>query len=360
MLSWDESVFKNEDVFDPDYVPEVLLHREQQLNQLAANVMPALKGNSPINTLCLGPPATGKTSTILYILSQVGDKIESVYVRCPAYGTTYKILARIFEVVCKHQAPQTGISHVKLYEKIMEKLDKPLIVVLDDINFVSIDVVNELLYLLLKSPEEYGVKLGIIAAATDIKFSLALNPEVGAIFHYTTVYYPLYGYDEIRDILRWRVEHGFVKGAFSEEAFERVVELTVESADLRFGIYLLRAAGHNAERRGSRKVELQDVEAVYTGGAKVFLAKSISALNSDEREMLRLIYLLEGEVAAGDLYRFFQKEVGISYQRFYEILNKLERLRLIDFVFDKKGRGRTRYIYKRYDPDVVLEALREF
>ena len=41
---------------------------------------------------------------------------------------------------------------------------------------------------------------------------------------------------------------------------------------------------------------MQDVEAVYTGEERrFFLVKSISVLSSDEREMLRLIYLLEGE-----------------------------------------------------------------
>ncbi|AIY90066.1 ORC1-type DNA replication protein [Geoglobus acetivorans] len=359
MLRWDETIFRSEDVFDPDFIPDVLLHREGQLSQLTASVMPALRGGSPVHTLCLGPPATGKTSSVRYVLSQA-EGVRAAYVRCPAFATAYRIMAKVFEDVCGHQAPQTGIPYIKLFQKTMERLDRPLVVVLDDVNFISIDVVNELLYLLLKAPEEYGVKLGVVAIATDIKFPLALSPEVGAIFHYTTVHFPLYGREEMRDILRWRVEHGFADGAFSDEAFERVVELASDSGDLRFGIYLLRAAGLNAERRGSRRVEVQDVDAVYAGGAKIFLAKSLSALNSDEREVLKIVYLLDEEVAAGDLYRFFQKEVGMSYQRFYEILNKLERLRLVDFIFDRKGRGKTRYVYKRYDSDVVLGALREF
>ncbi len=36
----------------------------------------------------------------------------------------------------------------------------------------------------------------------------------------------------------------------------------------------------------------------------------------------------------------------MSYTRFYEIINKLERLRLIDVAMGRKGRGRTRYIIK--------------
>ncbi len=68
-LRWDETLFKNENVFDPDYLPEVLLHRELQLTALAANLRPALRGSTPIHTLLFGSPATGKTSAIRTILA---------------------------------------------------------------------------------------------------------------------------------------------------------------------------------------------------------------------------------------------------------------------------------------------------
>ncbi len=47
----------------------------------------------------------------------------------------------------------------------------------------------------------------------------------------------------------------------------------------------------------------------------------------------------------------------MSYTRFYEITNKLERLRLIDVAMGRKGKGRTRYIIKKYDPAVVMNAM---
>jgi len=43
-LLWrDQTLFKNIDVFDLDYLPEEYLHREKQLSQLASNLKPALK-----------------------------------------------------------------------------------------------------------------------------------------------------------------------------------------------------------------------------------------------------------------------------------------------------------------------------
>jgi len=35
-------------------------------------------------------------------------------------------------------------------------------------------------------------------------------------------------------------------------------------------------------------------------------------------------------------------------------------LRLIDIAFGAKGKGKTRYVYRKYDPELVEKALKEF
>jgi len=210
------------------------------------------------------------------------------------------------------------------------------------------------MYTLLKAHEEYSVKNGIVAATPE---RVMLDARTEAVFHSDEIYFPLYDENEIGSILRQRVKLGFYRDEMTDEAFKRVVELTAKACDLRSGIYLLRMAGIEAERRASRKVEVEDVERVYKGGAKVFLAKSISALNSDERETLKIIYSIKGDVNSEEIFKILKAEVNMSYTRFYEIINKFERLRLIDVVMGRKGRGMTGYIIKKYDPAIVMAAL---
>ncbi len=355
----DETLFRDESVFDPEYIPETLIHRERQMMALAMNLRPALRNSSPIHTILFGPPATGKTSTLRTILREIDDHAIITYVRCPLARTSYRVFSRIFERVYGYPPPHTGISIARMYELICEGLlerNKPLIVALDDFNFLERDAGNEILYALLKAHEEYSIRIGIILVTTE---RIELDEKTGAVFHPDEIYFPLYDEDEIRDILLQRIRLGFYDGVIADEAFERIVELTARTSDLRFGIYLLRMSGIEAERRASRRIELRDVEMVYEGGARVFLAKSISALNSDEREALKIIYSIEGDVNSGDIYRILKAEVNMGYTRFYEIINKLERLRLIDVVMGKKGRGRTRYIIRRYDRELMLKALME-
>ena len=118
-------------------------------------------------------------------------------------------------------------------------------------------------------------------------------------------------------------------------------------------------AGLEAEKRASRKIEVKDVEAVCEDGKKVFPRKSLLALNSIERALLKIIYSSD-ELTSGQLFKVFREFVHISYARFYESLMKLENLKLIDMKYDSGKRGRTRLIIKRYEPKLILDALKEF
>ncbi|MEM1672081.1 MAG: ORC1-type DNA replication protein [Archaeoglobaceae archaeon] len=350
-------IFKDRAVFDPDYVPEQLLFRDLQLRQLKYCIEPALSNNSPLNALCLGPPSTGKTSTIKHVLRSAGELgLRYSYIRSPRFKEPYRIFAKIFWDVFAQQPPSTGISKALLMEKIWKRLDSPLIVVLDDLNFLSQNHVNEILYEILKAPDEFGVKVGIIAAATDIRFPVKLDPFTGSIFHYTEILYPIYDYSEIREILRLRAKLGFYENCIEDDAFERVVELAHRSGDVRYGIFLLKTAGMIAESRRSDKITLEDVERANEGESIPFLVKILSALNSEERAVLRIVYS-HNEISTGELYELICREVRMSYRKFYNVLEKLERLKLVDVVFGEKGRGKTRYVYPRFDTTVLNKAL---
>ncbi|MEM2726989.1 MAG: ORC1-type DNA replication protein [Archaeoglobaceae archaeon] len=350
-------IFRDRSVFDPDYVPEQLLFRDLQLRQLKYCIDPVLSGYSPINALCLGPSSTGKTSTIKYTIRSAEEfGLNYSYIRCPRFKEPYKIFAKIFWDVTSQQPPSTGISKALLTEKLWKRLDSPLLIVLDDLNFLNQNHVNEILYEILKAPDEFGVKVGIIAVATEIRFPMKLDPFVGSIFHYSEILYPLYDYSEIREILRLRAEQGFYENCIEQEAFEKVVELAHRSGDVRYGIFLLKTAGILADSRKSDRITLEDVERANEGESIPFLAKIISALNSDERAVLSIVYSHD-EISTGELYELICKEVRMSYRKFYNVLEKLERLKLIEVVFGKKGRGKTRFVYPRFDRTKLKKAL---
>ena len=46
----------------------------------------------------------------------------------------------------------------------------------------------------------------------------------------------------------------------------------------------------------------------------------------------------------------------LGYTRFYEMVTKLDSMRLVNLHY-REGRGRTRLITLRYDPDRVIEEI---
>ena len=51
MLFWDESVFRNEHVFEIGYVPESVLHHESQMDGLKYALNPAVRGSRLLNVI---------------------------------------------------------------------------------------------------------------------------------------------------------------------------------------------------------------------------------------------------------------------------------------------------------------------
>ncbi|MEM4291935.1 MAG: cell division control protein Ccd6 [Archaeoglobaceae archaeon] len=344
-------IFRDASVFDPDFIPEFVKFRDRQIEELKNCVQPILHGLSPLNALCTSPPATGKTLTVKLVTSEV----KSAFVRCLKYRDPFLIYSKIFRDFLGVEPPSGGKSRATIINKVWERLDSSAVIVLDDLNFLKPRYASEILYEILKAPEEWGVKVGVIAVSTDRSYVLQLDPFASAIFHYLEIRYPPYSREEIREILAWRVEHGFESGAISDEAFEKVVEITSRSSDLRYGIHLLRAAAILASRDG--KIKVEHVERAHAGDSTAYLEKLLSALNSDERAVLRIIYSFN-EISTGELFEILHGEVRMSYRRFYDILEKLERLRLIDVLFGEKGRGKTRYVYPRFERELVEKVLK--
>ncbi|AEH36212.1 ORC1-type DNA replication protein [Halopiger xanaduensis] len=367
MLSWDESVFRDEHVFEIDYVPETFKHREAQTESLTYALRPAVRGSRPLNVMVRGPPGTGKTTAIQKLFDEVGAQtsdVRTIRVNCQVNATRYSVFSRLFEGTFDYEPPSSGISFKKLFGQIAEKLveeDKVLVVALDDVNYLFYEnEASDTLYSLLRAHEEYpGAKIGVVVVSSDPALDVIdeLDSRVQSVFRPEDVYFPVYDQPEIVDILEERVKRGFHDGVIGRDTLEYVAELTADSGDLRVGIDLLRRAGLNAEMRASRTVERQDVEEAYEKSKYINLARSLSGLTDTERALLEVIAHRDGE-QAGDIYEAFHERTDLGYTRYSEIVNKLDQLGLIDAEYtDVDGRGRSRSLSLSYEKEAVLNRL---
>jgi cell division control protein 6 len=366
MLGWDESVFRDEHVFEIDYVPETFEHRETQLQNLKYALRPAVRGSRPLNTMVRGPPGTGKTTAVQKLFGELQGQggVRPVHVNCQVDSTRYAVFSRVFEHVFDYEPPSSGISFKKLFGQITDKLvedDEVLVVALDDVNYLFYEnEASDALYSLLRAHEAHsGARVGVVIVSSDLDLDIMeeLDGRVQSVFRPEEVYFPVYDEAEIVDILRNRAERGFHEGVIGAPELDRVAELTAETGDLRVGIDLLRRAGLNAEMRASRTVTVEDVEAAYDKSKYVHLSRSLRGLSDRERDLVRVIAEHDGE-QAGDVYEAFHEETGLGYTRYSEIINKLDQLGVIEAEYASvDGRGRSRSLTLCYDANAVLDRL---
>ena len=366
MLSWDESVFRNEHVFEIDYLPETFHHRESQLESLKYALRPAVRGSRPLNTMIRGPPGTGKTTAVQKLFGELGGKsdIEVVRVNCQVDSTRYAVFSRLFEGVFEYEPPASGISFKKLFGQLADRLveaETVLVVALDDINYLFYEnEAGDTLYSLLRAHEVHsGAKIGVIVVSSDLSLDVIddLDGRVQSVFRPEEIYFPRYSTDEIASILRERVTRGFHDGVIGTPELDTVVEYTADSGDLRVGIDLLRRAGLHAEMRASRTITDEDIDAAYEKSKHVHLSRSLEGLSESERALIEVLVDHDGE-QAGKVYAAFSEETGLGYTRYSELVNKLDQLGLITATYaDVDGRGRSRELSLAYEQSAVVDRL---
>ena len=367
MLSWDESVFRDEHVFEIDYVPESFLHRGSQMESLKYALKPAVRGSRPLNVMAQGPPGTGKTTAVQILFDELRAQtdVQAIRVNCQVNSTRYAVFSRLFESVFEYEPPSSGISFKKLFSQVTDKLveeEEVLVVALDDVNYLFYESeASDTLYSLLRAHEEQGgARIGVILISSDLDLEVLeeLDGRVQSVFQPEDVYFPKYDESEIAAILRERAKRGFHEGVIETPVLDHVAALTAEQGgDLRVGIDLLRRAGLKAEMRASRHVERQDVEEAYETSKYVHLSRRLQELSDSETALVEVIAEEDGR-QAGEIYERFHERTDLGYTRYSEIINKLDQLGIIDASYtDVDGRGRSRELSLNYDADAVTDRL---
>jgi len=368
MLSWDESVFRDEHVFEIDYLPETFHHRDTQMESLKYALRPAVRGSRPLNVIARGPPGTGKTTAVQKLFGELRAEtvdVQAVRVNCQVNATRYSVFSRLFEGIFDYEPPSSGISFKRLFEQVTDRLvdeEEVLVVALDDVNYLFYEnEASDTLYSLLRAHEEHaGAKIGVICISSDLDLDAIeeLDGRVQSVFRPEEVYFPKYDQPEIVDILGERVDRGFHEDVISPPVLDRVAELTAESnGDLRVGIDLLRRAGLNAEMRAATTVGIDDVEEAYDKSKYVHLSRALRGLSESEAALVEVIAEHDGD-RAGEVYELFHDRTDLGYTRYSEIINKLDRLDVIDATYTEiEGRGRSRERTLNYEPEAVLDRL---
>lgn len=369
-----KSIFKRDrDVLRPSYIPDRLLHRDEQIDQIASILTSALRGDQPSNILIFGKTGTGKTATAKYLgkeIKKAADTLPAslrdvryVYINCEVVDTQYGVLQNIgnrFIDDFDERIPPTGWSTERVYNILWEKIDqspKVVVVVLDEIDRFVYKSGDDTLYHLTKINDDLkNAKISLIGISNDLKFTELLDPRVRSRLSDEKIVFPPYDADQLKDILWQRASMAFEDHVIQEGVIALCAAVEAnEHGDARRALDLLRVSAELAERsreeqigenhviKAKNKIELDCViEAVRTLPVQsklVLMAILLGEENGNDKQMTGDVY---------GTYKTLARKAGkgiLTQRRVADLISELDMMGLVSARVKSFGRGgRTKVI----------------
>lgn len=121
----------------------------------------------------------------------------------------------------------------------------------------------------------------------------------------------------------------------------------------------MRRAGLETEADARTTVTIEDVESAYEKSTSVHLSCRLNGLSQPEIALVQAIAELDGS-RAGDVFEAFEEETGLQYTRFSELVNKLDRLGIINAVYgDSNQQGRSRKLTTTYSSELIEDGIED-
>lgn len=352
-----DTVFKSEEVLQADFVPQSLLHREGQINEIANCVKPALSGRKPYNVFVSGPPGVGKTAVVRFIFRELEgyERVEAVYVNCWEYNTRHAVLSCMLSSLGGF-APRRGVATDEVFDKLLAFVrtgGKSIIIALDEIDQLLRNDGSQLLYDLSRC---LGAKAGIVAITNDLYVGRFLDARVKSSLAQENISFMPYSEREVLDILSERAKLAFRVGK-QEPGIVQMVARFVSSrgGDLRLGLECLWKAGRLADDKGTI-VKKEYLEGIFGRVSQPKMEEMLGRLGDMHKRILGLMG--GGEILSGELFEKVSNEM--SERSFRNYISDLEAANLVEARPTGAGfRGKSRVLRSMLPPDILKCLLLE-
>lgn len=384
-----DSIFARKELLDIDHIPDEdrIIGRDEEIEDVASSIHPAVSGKPPRNTLIYGKTGTGKSLVAKHVTqsaqqyAQKNDtKMGRVYIDCTQSTTETRVVVNLARALNDPEAtdisiPVTGLSTDVYYHRLWNILDElydVVVIILDEIDKLQD---HEILMQLSRAGEAGKVKnckVGIIAISNKISFKDNLDERILSSLQDREFIFPPYDANQLRSIMRNRAD------AFREDVLTGdVIPLSAafaaqEHGDARKALDILRNAGELAKDEGAEQVRDDHVR---DAREKADIDRFSQLLEGQPTQIKATVYALsmltdkhkdDDEFSTRQIYDVYKQLTGIldmdtlSHRRMADRLSEqvfLDILGRTDRVGRGRGQGVTHYYYLMEDSDVVQKVI---
>ncbi|HLD42748.1 MAG TPA: orc1/cdc6 family replication initiation protein [Candidatus Nanoarchaeia archaeon] len=364
-----DTIFAEKKAIQSSYIPSIISHRDEQINQIASIIAPSLKSERVSNLFIYGKPGTGKTLSVKHTTSKLlelakskGVPLSTIYINCKlkkVADTEYRLIAHLARE-CGKDVPDTGLPTSEVYRMFFSSIgasEKTYLLILDEIDVLAKKAGDEILYNLTRINEELkNAQISLIGISNDLVFVDNLDPRVKSSLSEEEVVFPPYNAPQIQGILKERAQLAFKPGVLAEGVIEKCAAYAArEHGDARRALEVLRVAGELAERGNSptvsishidqaeEKIEKDRISHIISTQPKQYQAILYSVLQTAEKKE----HVFTGEVY--EFYRALTAKTGLrplTQRRVSDVIAEFDMFGIINAKVISKGRyGRTREIF---------------
>ena len=359
------NIFKNKSLLQTNHQPEDILHRDNEIKQIASILAPVLRGEKSSNLFLYGKTGTGKTLSIKYIKDEllkrvkkdVDFKLRIEYLNSKLRKISdneYRILAELIKKF-GGEVPATGLPTQSVYSKFIDIIDseKQLVVlILDEIDQTVKKISSDFLYNLTRLNSELSqTNICIVGISNNLTFLDEIDPRVRSSLSEEEIVFPPYNALQLQEILIKRSEMAFKEDIIEEGVIAKCAAYAArEHGDARRALDLLRISAELAERDNSEKILVKYID---EANDKIERDKILDIIKSEPKQFQFVLYSIfelseknkEEPIFTGDVYNYYQdvclknKSDVLTQRRVSDIIQEFDMLGIINVRVISKGRG---------------------
>ena len=358
-------ILNKPEVFGFDYVPEILVGREDLQGQLASLFSTIGHPEGTGRAVVTGPVGSGKTALVKRfcddLIKHVADKrnIRYVHVNCRNASTASRVMQKIVQDLDPGH-PDRGLGVGELLTSLRRMLqgdNSHIIVVLDEVDHLLRHSGDDIIYKLMRIDED-GSRAGTLSAiliSQEQVLDMLENAVISRLGRSNHIRVPPYDENGLLKIATQRRDIGLVTGTCADEILNLISQAAAPSGDARQAIELLEGAAKRAESSGRSLIEPKDVQKTV-----ITLPNNVDSMNIEDIPSHAMLVLLglcrrlkkKENVTSGEaekLYHVVCEEYDQDPKGHTTFWKHLKRLAQEDIIVSKTaksdvGRGRTQHI----------------